>query len=211
MALSNKEREAVAHFNHATVRKVLKDRGWESMYTASTEDGILECFDYEDSGEIFIPAVEDFDGKIHTDFVSDFAKIEDISIDRAIALLGGKTSESSQSVFDRFEAHVKGFAKSEILNAQELKANFALGLAGESGEVADLLKKDLFHGKPADLEKLKLELGDVLWYLIAICQKYEILPSDVMESNIEKLQPRHNGTAFNRARSEFGKEEEIAQ
>lgn len=41
----------------------------------------------------------------------------------------------------------------------------ALGLIGETGEVVDLIKKHKFHGVPMDVEKLKKEVGDCLWYL----------------------------------------------
>ncbi len=41
----------------------------------------------------------------------------------------------------------------------------ALGLIGETGEVVDLIKKHKYHGVPMDVEKLKKEVGDCLWYL----------------------------------------------
>jgi hypothetical protein len=40
-----------------------------------------------------------------------------------------------------------------------------LGLYGESGEVADLIKKSSFHGHELDNDKLIKELGDVCWYV----------------------------------------------
>lgn len=42
----------------------------------------------------------------------------------------------------------------------------ALGLIGETGEVVDLIKKHKFHGVPMDVEKLKKEVGDCLWYFV---------------------------------------------
>lgn len=41
----------------------------------------------------------------------------------------------------------------------------ALGLAGEAGEVADLIKKVFYHGKPFDRDKLIEEGGDLAWYI----------------------------------------------
>jgi NTP pyrophosphatase (non-canonical NTP hydrolase) len=67
----------------------------------------------------------------------------------------------------------------------------ALGLAGEAGEVADLIKKAIFHQQGVEVEKLKKELGDVLWYVAALCTHLEISLSDVMALNIEKLRARY--------------------
>jgi NTP pyrophosphatase (non-canonical NTP hydrolase) len=56
-----------------------------------------------------------------------------------------------------------------LLGAHEKEISaYALGLAGEAGEVVDLLKKSWGHGHPLDVEKLKKELGDTFWYVVAI-------------------------------------------
>lgn len=44
------------------------------------------------------------------------------------------------------------------------KRNIALGLIGEGGEVADLIKKFEFHKHPVDKDKLVKEIGDFIWY-----------------------------------------------
>lgn len=66
----------------------------------------------------------------------------------------------------------------------------ALGLAGEAGEVVDTIKKVVFHRHELSREELIRELGDVLWYVAALCTKLDIPLSEVMERNIEKLQRR---------------------
>jgi NTP pyrophosphatase (non-canonical NTP hydrolase) len=67
----------------------------------------------------------------------------------------------------------------------------ALGLAGEAGEVADLVKKAVFHGHPIELPGLAEELGDVLWYVAALCSKFDLDLSEIMRANIEKLRLRY--------------------
>ena len=67
----------------------------------------------------------------------------------------------------------------------------ALGLAGEAGEVADTIKKAVFHRHALDSGELVKELGDVLWYVAALCTKLDVSLSDVMEGNIAKLHKRY--------------------
>lgn len=66
-----------------------------------------------------------------------------------------------------------------------------LGLTGEAGEVADLLKKHIGHGHELNKEKLSKELGDVLWYLSNIASCFEIDLNDVAKTNIDKLKKRY--------------------
>lgn len=69
--------------------------------------------------------------------------------------------------------------------------NGVLGLTGEAGEVADLVKKEIFHEKGIDLEHLQKELGDVMWYIAMICDSCGLDMECVMETNIEKLKARY--------------------
>lgn len=67
-----------------------------------------------------------------------------------------------------------------------------LGLAGECGEVADLVKKAVFHDIGLDRDKLLKELGDVSWYLAGIATKLKAaLGEDVLQPNIDKLKARY--------------------
>jgi NTP pyrophosphatase (non-canonical NTP hydrolase) len=67
----------------------------------------------------------------------------------------------------------------------------AIGLAGEAGEVADLAKKNVFHRHELDMARLEKELGDCLWYIAAICTKFDLRMSEIMALNIEKLKIRY--------------------
>lgn len=87
-------------------------------------------------------------------------------------------------------------------------AAYALGIAGEAGEVADLVKKHIGHGHPLDVEKLKRELGDVLWYVAGLAELHGLWLSEVATANIEKLETRYpNGfnTADSIARKDVAK------
>lgn len=73
---------------------------------------------------------------------------------------------------------------------------WALGLSGESGEVADLIKKLHFHGGfdkkgPITPQRIMEETGDVIWYAAALLDYFGYTLADAMISNREKLRKRH--------------------
>ncbi len=75
--------------------------------------------------------------------------------------------------------------------ANEKRANYALGLAGEVGEIVELVKKEIFHKKKASRETITDELGDLFWYLDALADEYGIELSDILRRNVEKLKRRY--------------------
>lgn len=78
--------------------------------------------------------------------------------------------------------------------------NGVLGLAGEAGECADIVKKHIFQGHELDKEKLLEEIGDVLWYCAYCSAELGTYLEDVMNSNIQKLEKRYP-SGFNSDRS----------
>ncbi len=70
-----------------------------------------------------------------------------------------------------------------------------LGLAGEAGEVANIVKKIQrdFGGEITDeiRGKLKDELGDVLWYISACADELGLTLADIAAYNVDKLAKRH--------------------
>ncbi len=74
-------------------------------------------------------------------------------------------------------------------------AYLALGLAGETGEAVDIIKK-LMRGDFKDVDpkewqdKLALELGDVLWYWIRLVWFIGHSPESIMHLNYKKLKDR---------------------
>lgn len=69
--------------------------------------------------------------------------------------------------------------------------NGCLGLAGETGEVCDILKKCLYQGHKLDREKLIEELGDVCWYIAKIATGLDEPLEEIMLANIAKLRKRY--------------------
>lgn len=77
------------------------------------------------------------------------------------------------------------------LDRNERILNWALGLAGEMGELVDPIKKHFFHKKPVDVVKLMLEAGDLLYYLNALVREFGYTLEQVAEMNVDKLRARH--------------------
>lgn len=73
---------------------------------------------------------------------------------------------------------------------QQLMAG-CLGLAGESGEFVDSVKKAFFHNKEIPDEVLSKEIGDLLWYAALICDAKGWKLGDIAAYNIHKLKVRY--------------------
>lgn len=69
--------------------------------------------------------------------------------------------------------------------------NGVLGLTGESGECADIVKKHLAQGHPFDKEHLAKELGDVAWYLAVTAHAIGYDLETVLQMNVDKLRKRY--------------------
>ena len=80
-----------------------------------------------------------------------------------------------------------------------------VGLAAESGEFLEIVKKMVFQGKPwndDNREHLIIELGDVMWYVAQACMALDISFDEVIEMNVDKLQARYSGGEFDVHKSE---------
>ncbi|HTK05992.1 MAG TPA: nucleoside triphosphate pyrophosphohydrolase family protein [Ktedonobacteraceae bacterium] len=87
-----------------------------------------------------------------------------------------------------------------ITEPRDLLTISALGIGGEAGEVVDHLKKVLYHGHDLDTNALCKEIGDLLWYLILLCETTGLTLDEVMQANVEKLRKRYP-EGFDRQRS----------
>lgn len=66
------------------------------------------------------------------------------------------------------------------------------GLSSEVGEVMGLHQK-VHQGHPLDETALRLEIGDVLWFVAELCDAYGWSMEDVARANIQKLRNRYHG------------------
>jgi NTP pyrophosphatase (non-canonical NTP hydrolase) len=78
----------------------------------------------------------------------------------------------------------------------------ALGLAGEAGEFANIVKKLTAHGHDISNTELADELGDVLWYLAEAATACGLTLNEIAHQNVDKLHTRYpNGFSEERSRN----------
>jgi NTP pyrophosphatase (non-canonical NTP hydrolase) len=65
-----------------------------------------------------------------------------------------------------------------------------MGMTGEAGEIANKVKKVMRDGKELDIEDIKHELGDVLWYVASFATVLGIDLEEVAQANLDKLASR---------------------
>ena len=93
----------------------------------------------------------------------------------------------------RFESNTEIFQREarrslrDDLPYEAMCSNMCMGLAGEIGEVIDIMKKHIYQGKELDITDVIEEVGDVLWYIANFCNVNNITMDECMESNIKKL------------------------
>ena len=119
-----------------------------------------------------------------------------IDFDRYSHFVDGVTSDSSKDfvyLADRLvELDGKGANIERLLTA-------GVGLAAESGEFLEIVKKMVFQGKPwtdDNREHLIIELGDVMWYVAQACMALDVSFDEVIERNVKKLESRYPGGKF---------------
>jgi NTP pyrophosphatase (non-canonical NTP hydrolase) len=74
-----------------------------------------------------------------------------------------------------------------------------VGMNAEGGEFLEIIKKMIFQGKPwneDNKDHLITELGDLMWYVMQACIALETPIDQVIARNVEKLEKRYPGGAF---------------
>ena len=112
------------------------------------------------------------------------------------------TSEASTNFVD-FADRI-GELDREGANIERL-LTAGVGLAAESGEFLEIVKKMVFQGKPwndDNREHLIIELGDAMWYVMQACSALDVSLEDVVAKNVDKLKKRYPGGEFDVYKSE---------
>ena len=122
--------------------------------------------------------------------------------DKYLLFVDGVTSDSSKNFVDL--ADRLGELDREGANIERL-TTAGVGLAAESGEFLEIVKKMVFQGKPwndDNREHLIIELGDIMWYVANACIALNVEFDDVVRGNVKKLEKRYPGGSFSIEKSE---------
>lgn len=76
------------------------------------------------------------------------------------------------------------------LSFRDQTLNMACGVAGEGGEIVDVIKKAMFQGHHLDVEHLKEEIGDILYYITNLATLYGLDMEECLQINYDKLLKR---------------------
>ena len=125
-----------------------------------------------------------------------------IDFDKYLLFVDGVTSDSSKNFVDL--ADRLGELDREGANIERLTTS-GVGLAAESGEFLEIVKKMVFQGKPWNDDNrahLIIELGDIMWYVANACIALNVEFDDVVRGNVKKLEKRYPGGSFSIEKSE---------
>ena len=95
-------------------------------------------------------------------------------------------------ILDNYPDFVRSRAKDMGDTTLDL-VHMALGIAGESGELVDAVKKSFAYNKPLDVVNMREELGDILFYVQGMlnCLGTEFTLADLVALNKKKLSKRY--------------------
>lgn len=93
--------------------------------------------------------------------------------------------------FADYQQRVKETSNGDFESKKDEIQSWIMGIHGEAGEITEIFKKHFYHGHELDIPKVKSEIGDLLWYLSALCDSVGVTLEEVAKINIKKLKNRY--------------------
>jgi NTP pyrophosphatase (non-canonical NTP hydrolase) len=100
-------------------------------------------------------------------------------------------TDTTLNLFQSDALRTAKYSLSGLVGSETDLAHAALGLTSEAGEVATAIKANIIYGKPLDVDNIKEELGDILWFVAFTADVLGFTLEDVAASNITKLRKRY--------------------
>jgi NTP pyrophosphatase (non-canonical NTP hydrolase) len=79
----------------------------------------------------------------------------------------------------------------KLENKQLDNLHMVLGMVTETGELADVFKKNLAYNKEMDWVNIKEEVGDLCFYIASFCRINNLDWEEILETNMKKLKSRY--------------------
>lgn len=121
---------------------------------------------------------------------------QNVDFSKYIEFVDEVTSDASKD-FGAFQLRITELYASDC-DIERLLTS-AVGISAEAGEFMEIVKKITFQGKPwneDNHEHLKIELGDIMWYVAQACIALDVSFDEVIERNVAKLLKRYPGGEF---------------
>jgi NTP pyrophosphatase (non-canonical NTP hydrolase) len=74
---------------------------------------------------------------------------------------------------------------------KDVQLHMAIGLSTETGELLDAYKKSIFYGRELNIQNVKEEIGDIVWYLEILMDEIGYSYEEAKEDVIQKLAKRY--------------------
>ena len=92
--------------------------------------------------------------------------------------------------------------KRELTPEQASLLHMGCGVSTEANELLDAIKKHTIYQKPLDVENVKEELGDLLFYMSNLMQSVGLSFEEVLQHNIDKLSVRYASGSYSNAQAQ---------
>lgn len=86
--------------------------------------------------------------------------------------------------------------KQELTPEQCNLLHVGVGVSTEANELLDAIKKHTIYQKPLDVENVKEELGDLLFYMSNLMQSIGLSFEEILQHNIDKLSVRYSSGKY---------------
>jgi NTP pyrophosphatase (non-canonical NTP hydrolase) len=120
--------------------------------------------------------------------------------DQAISILSDYLARSGDDMTLNQYQVISSSTMDDKLPVEALRTHALLGLAAEAGEVADIFQKQM-QGHPLHIAHVREELGDVLWFVAALCTIHGLSLAEVATANAKKRKLRYPDDKFDPERS----------